>query len=87
MKENKFFDLYEDTTPNNNGDLFGQGQFNNDDLFGLNKEETQYDNDLFDNQVVTPWEVSAEKAIDYDKLITKFGCKEMDAETIERFEK
>lgn len=31
-----------------------------------------------EDQIVTPWEVSAEKGIDYDKLITKFGSQRID---------
>ncbi|KFK37874.1 hypothetical protein AALP_AA3G040400 [Arabis alpina] len=37
-------------------------------------------------QIVTPFEVSAEKGgkIDYDKLIVKFGCKKLDESLIDR---
>ncbi|CAA3012384.1 tryptophan--tRNA ligase, cytoplasmic [Olea europaea subsp. europaea] len=37
-------------------------------------------------QLVTPWEVSAEKGgkIDYDKLIDKFGCQRLDQSLVDR---
>lgn len=42
-----------------------------------------------DDQVVTPWEVSAKEGgkIDYDKLIDKFGCQRLDSSLIERVER
>eukprot|EP01132_Coremiostelium_polycephalum_P007926 gene7926-9752_t len=40
-----------------------------------------------DEQVITPWEVSAEGGVDYDKLISKFGSTKIDDALIERFEK
>lgn len=46
------------------------------------------------NQNVTPWDVQGEiaadgqvLAIDYDKLIDKFGTRRIDAAMLERFEK
>ncbi|KAK4422418.1 Tryptophan--tRNA ligase, cytoplasmic [Sesamum alatum] len=43
-----------------------------------NKEEEE--------QIVTPWEVTAEKGgkIDYDKLIDKFGCQRLDQSLVDR---
>lgn len=36
-------------------------------------------------QVVTPWDVqSGEGGIDYDKLLTTFGCQAIDAELVAR---
>lgn len=29
-------------------------------------------------QVITPWEVTSDNDIDYDKLINQFGCKRID---------
>ncbi|KAK6129860.1 hypothetical protein DH2020_036378 [Rehmannia glutinosa] len=39
-----------------------------------------------EDQIVTPWEVAAEKGgkIDYDKLIDKFGCQRLDQSLIDR---
>ncbi|ARF08275.1 tryptophanyl-tRNA synthetase [Catovirus CTV1] len=37
-------------------------------------------------QIVTPWTVSSNGSIDYDKLIDKFGCKPIDGKLIRRFE-
>ena len=38
-------------------------------------------------QVITPWEVTSDSEIDYDKLIDQFGCKRIDDELIERWER
>ena len=38
-------------------------------------------------QVVTPWDVSADEAVDYDKLIRDFGSEKIDQELIERIER
>ncbi|GJP74141.1 hypothetical protein CLOP_g4768 [Closterium sp. NIES-67] len=38
-------------------------------------------------QVVTPWEVSAEGGIDYNKLIEQFGCQRLEPALIARMEK
>ena len=45
-------------------------------------------------QVVTPWDVQGQisadgkqMAIDYDKLIEKFGTRKIDDELLQRFEK
>ncbi|EFJ24416.1 hypothetical protein SELMODRAFT_442375 [Selaginella moellendorffii] len=35
-------------------------------------------------QVVTPWEVSGSGAIDYDKLISQFGCEKLEQRLIDR---
>ncbi|XP_010674194.1 tryptophan--tRNA ligase, cytoplasmic [Beta vulgaris subsp. vulgaris] len=42
-----------------------------------------------DEQIVTPWEVSAKEGgkIDYDKLIDQFGCQRLDSALIQRFER
>ncbi|PIA65587.1 hypothetical protein AQUCO_00100825v1 [Aquilegia coerulea] len=41
-----------------------------------------------EEQVVTPWEVaSGGGKIDYDKLISKFGCQKLDSNLINRVEK
>ena len=46
-----------------------------------------------DDQIITPWEVQGAKvdgklvAIDYDRLIEKFGTRKIDAALIERLEK
>ncbi|KAL0372012.1 UNVERIFIED_CONTAM: Tryptophan--tRNA ligase, cytoplasmic [Sesamum calycinum] len=39
-----------------------------------------------EGQIVTPWEVAAEKGgkIDYDKLIDKFGCQRLDQSLVDR---
>ncbi|KAL6556513.1 hypothetical protein OROGR_005801 [Orobanche gracilis] len=39
-----------------------------------------------EEQIVTPWEVTAEKGgkIDYDKLIDKFGCQRIDQSLVDR---
>ncbi|CAA0821612.1 Nucleotidylyl transferase superfamily protein, partial [Striga hermonthica] len=39
-----------------------------------------------EDQIVTPWEVTAEKGgkIDYDKLIDKFGCQRIDQPLVDR---
>ncbi|KAL0407910.1 UNVERIFIED_CONTAM: Tryptophan--tRNA ligase, cytoplasmic [Sesamum radiatum] len=39
-----------------------------------------------EGQIVTPWEVTAEKGgkIDYDKLIDKFGCQRLDQSLVDR---
>lgn len=39
-----------------------------------------------EDQVVNPWTVSSKTAIDYMKLIDKFGCKPIDGKLIRRFE-
>lgn len=36
-------------------------------------------------QVVTPWEVKAEKGVDYERLIRDFGCQPISEELLERF--
>lgn len=43
-------------------------------------------NNQEEDQIVTPWEVSAEKGgkIDYDKLIDKFGCQRLDQSLVDR---
>ena len=38
-------------------------------------------------QVIDPWKVESEGAVDYDKLIRQFGSQPIDASLIERFEK
>eukprot|EP00920_Eleutheroschizon_duboscqi_P037823 GHVT01090569.1.p1 GENE.GHVT01090569.1~~GHVT01090569.1.p1 ORF type:complete len:448 (+),score=104.78 GHVT01090569.1:742-2085(+) len=40
-----------------------------------------------DQQKVTPWEVKADDAIDYDKLVRQFGCSKITNEQIERMER
>ena len=40
-----------------------------------------------DGQVITPWKVESAAAINYMKLINKFGCEPIDGELIKRFEK
>lgn len=42
-----------------------------------------------DDDVVTPWKVAAggSKGVDYDKLVTKFGCSKLTPALVERFEK
>lgn len=57
----------------------------------LQREET---NQLGQDQIVTPWDVHGsvsndgkQQAIDYDKLITQFGTRKIDARLLERFEK
>ena len=40
-----------------------------------------------EGQVVTPWEVSAEEGIDYDKLIRDFGCSRITEDVISRVER
>lgn len=49
----------------------------------LKKEEVE------EEQVVTPWEVSAKDGgkIDYDKLIDRFGCQRIDESLIQRVER
>ncbi|KAL5705152.1 tryptophan--tRNA ligase [Ranunculus cassubicifolius] len=46
---------------------------------------------LEEDQVVTPWEVSGSKEeggkIDYDKLISRFGCQRLDSSLISRVER
>ena len=39
-----------------------------------------------DDQIVTPWKVQSKTAINYMKLIDKFGCKPIDGDLIRRFE-
>jgi tryptophanyl-tRNA synthetase len=41
------------------------------------------------NQMVTPWEVKGEegKGVDYDKLLTEFGCDPINDELLRRFRK
>ena len=38
-------------------------------------------------QVVNPWTVESEGAIDYDKLIDSFGCQKIEPELLERMER
>lgn len=38
-------------------------------------------------QTVTPWEVSASRGIDYNKLIEQFGCQRLEDSMIQRVEK
>jgi len=38
-------------------------------------------------QVIDPWTVESEGAIDYDKLILNFGCQKIENELIERMER
>eukprot|EP00897_Mesotaenium_endlicherianum_P003023 jgi/Mesen1/2749/ME000169S01919 len=40
-----------------------------------------------EEQVVTPWEVSASGGIDYDKLIEQFGCQKLTDDLLQRVEK
>ena len=40
-----------------------------------------------EEQQVTPWDVTASKAIDYDKLIDQFGSQRITPELIEKFER
>uniref|UniRef100_A0AC35EUX7 Tryptophan--tRNA ligase n=1 Tax=Panagrolaimus sp. PS1159 TaxID=55785 RepID=A0AC35EUX7_9BILA len=42
-----------------------------------------------EEDIVTPWDVTAssEKGVDYDKLIIRFGCKKLENDLIQRFEK
>ncbi|KAG8375281.1 hypothetical protein BUALT_Bualt10G0084100 [Buddleja alternifolia] len=48
--------------------------------------ENQNHEEQEEEQIVTPWEVTAEKGgkIDYDKLIDKFGCQRLDQSLIDR---
>lgn len=39
-----------------------------------------------DEQIVTPWKVESKSAINYMKLIDKFGCEPIDGNIIKRFE-
>jgi len=41
---------------------------------------------LDDDQIVTPWKVESKSAINYMKLIDKFGCEPIDGNLIKRFE-
>ena len=41
---------------------------------------------LDDDQIVTPWTVQSKSAINYMKLINKFGCQPIDGNLIKRFE-
>ena len=47
---------------------------------------TQSDSDSDSEQKVTPFEVTSKAAIDYMKLINKFGCDPISGDLIERFE-
>ncbi|CAI4223620.1 unnamed protein product [Auanema sp. JU1783] len=53
--------------------------------------DTKLENMSVENveDIVTPWTVesSSAKGIDYDKLIARFGCRKIDNELIERFER
>eukprot|EP01023_Acetabularia_acetabulum_P054022 TRINITY_DN6065_c0_g1_i1.p1 TRINITY_DN6065_c0_g1~~TRINITY_DN6065_c0_g1_i1.p1 ORF type:complete len:391 (-),score=53.39 TRINITY_DN6065_c0_g1_i1:98-1270(-) len=40
-----------------------------------------------DNQVITPWSVQSAGAIDYDKLLSKFGCNGITGDIVSRIEK
>lgn len=51
-----------------------------------NLQSSMEQNNQEEDQIVTPWEVSAEKGgkIDYDKLIDKFGCQRLDQSLVDR---
>lgn len=53
-------------------------------LDGENEEE---DAPQKKEQVVDPWTVESEGAIDYDKLISSFGCQRIDQELLDRMER
>lgn len=38
-------------------------------------------------QIVDPWTVESDGAIDYDRLVIQFGCQKIDPELIERMER
>ncbi|KAF9598582.1 hypothetical protein IFM89_028209 [Coptis chinensis] len=51
--------------------------------------QMEVDREEEQEQVVTPWEVAAkgDGKIDYDKLITKFGCQKLDHSLIDRVQR
>jgi len=50
-------------------------------------ESRQDENGKKKSQIVDPWTVESEGAIDYDKLIDSFGCQRISPELIERMER
>jgi hypothetical protein len=55
--------------------------------------ESEVEKEIVDNvkiikeQVIDPWTVESEGAIDYDKLIQQFGCQRIEKSLIERIER
>lgn len=42
------------------------------------------DDDVDNQQVVTPWEVTGTASVNYDELVDKFGCQRIDAALVDR---
>ena len=56
----------------------------------VEEEEGQGSENVYESkkkQVVDPWTVESDEAIDYDKLIDSFGCQRIPQELIDRMER
>lgn len=49
-------------------------------------QEVVEDEQIEKTQIVDPWTVESEGAIDYDKLVVQFGSSKIDPELIRRIE-